>query len=659
MKPLFFLSFTSALLMAGCEKERSGGKGEGNLEPPDILSGQIFLINSGSETKKLSLVSIKVLNQEGVKLAQRLAEETFVNMVAGDSNASWPDFYEKWATSCFERIFESASTAEIKSDADGRFLFSSTSDEILILADSTKYYGARWMNVYDLKALSPSGIMLTNENEMLAGTSDAFLDVWKWKARFEHMKLNISSQKRNQALAKEIKRFRELQDDYPGLKTFESFADYAVRKRTQFPFLQEGQTIKDYLEKKKLIDRQRKPQPTVKQAFRPKAVSDIAAPDFNEIDVKELALVVDVPPSHIGRVFFRNDAMKSALAGMNNLPKTMQSRCDPKKRVARLRAGGGKDFTETAIIRGLNWLKKTQAADGSWGGSAKGEDGKMVANDRYAMTGMALLCFLGHCELHNSSKFGSVVQKAINFLTSIPPEKMALGNQGCYAHPIRTFALCEAFTMTKIKKLELYAKRASEHVVKGQNENGGWAYGYGKGSGAHVDLSVTGWNIQALKAASLTGIYIDGLDEAMDKAVEYTKKCQDAAGKFAYRIGSGGKPSLTGTGVLCLQIWKNAKSQEAQKGLEWIIANQATEWKDVNVYEWYYHAQACFQATGVSGGQKYWRAWNKNFQQIVCSAQESDGHWPHGAHFHGDSDIFRTTLTILMLEVYYSYMPTG
>ena len=124
---------------------------------------------------------------------------------------------------------------------------------------------------------------------------------------------------------------------------------------------------------------------------------------------------------------------------------------------------------------------------------------------------------------------------------------------------------------------------------------------------------------------------------------------------------SGGKPSLTGTGVLCLQIWKNAKSQEAQKGLEWIIANQATEWKGVNVYEWYYHAQACFQATGVSGGQRNTgEHGTKTSSKSYAAAQESDGHWPHGAHYHGDSDMSTdTTMTILMLEVYYRYMPTG
>ena len=203
----------------------------------------------------------------------------------------------------------------------------------------------------------------------------------------------------------------------------------------------------------------------------------------------------------------------------------------------------------------------------------KDDTGKPVAGQkaspiyRDAMTGMALLAYLGHCELQDSPTFGPTVQKGIDFLTSTPPDKpLGAGNYGSYSHPIRTYALCEAYTMTKIPKLKEYAKRASEVIIKGQNESGGWAYGYGKGPVAHTDLSVTGWNIQALKAAALTGISIDGLDASMDKAAAYTKRCQDKTGKFAYKEGSGGKPSLTGTGVLCLQIWKNANSKEAQLG---------------------------------------------------------------------------------------------
>ena len=409
----------------------------------------------------------------------------------------------------------------------------------------------------------------------------------------------------------------------------------------------------------KLMQRQKKAQPKAQQTFRTTAISDITLPDMNELDVKDLAPVVEAAAPSMSDAGMNNDAMKSALKGIGlSLPKTMQQRCDPKKRIERLRSGGGKDMTEGAIMRGLNWLKTVQDEDGGWGNKDKDDQGNPKKTDRNAMTAMALLAYLGHCELQDSPTFGPTVQKGIDFLTSTPPDGPVQGGAGSYSHPIRTYALCEAYTMTKIPKLKEYAKRAAEVVVKGQNESGGWAYGYGKGPVAHTDLSVTGWNIQALKAAALTGISIDGLDASMDKAVAYTKRCQDATGKFAYKEGSGGKPSLTGTGVLCLQIWKNASSKEAQLGLDWIIANQKQEWKQIDVYEWYYHAQACFQATGVSGGSKYWRAWNKNFQQIVCGAQASDGHWPHGKHFHGDTDIYRTTMTILMLEVYYRYMPS-
>ena len=98
-------------------------------------------------------------------------------------------------------------------------------------------------------------------------------------------------------------------------------------------------------------------------------------------------------------------------------------------------------------------------------------------------------------ELQDSPTFGPTVQKAIDFITSTPPEPETIGQKGSYSHPIRTYALCEAFTMTKIPKLKEYAKQTAEIVVKGQNESGGWAYGYGKGPVAHTDLSVTGLEI--------------------------------------------------------------------------------------------------------------------------------------------------------------------
>ena len=196
--------------------------------------------------------------------------------------------------------------------------------------------------------------------------------------------------------------------------------------------------------------------------------------------------------------------------------------------IERLRSGGGKDITEEAIMRGLNWLKTLRMRT-VVENKDKDDSGNLVRNAsqnyRNAMSGMALLAYLGHCELQDSPTFGPTVQKGIDFLTSTPPDEVVHnGNKGVLCPSIRTYALCEAYTMTKIPKLKEYAKRAAEVIIKGQNESGGWAYGYGKGPVAHTDLSVTGWNIQALKAAALTGISIDGLDASMDKATAYTAR---------------------------------------------------------------------------------------------------------------------------------------
>ena len=420
-------------------------------------------------------------------------------------------------------------------------------------------------------------------------------------------------------------------------------------------FVDAGETApaqpKEKQKQVKLKQRQKnQAQPTVKNTFKTTQISEIVMPELNDLDVTDIPTIVSTSAPAVGSVGSTGDATNALKSLGLSLPKPMQNRCDPNTRISRLVAGGGDRNTESAIIRGLDWLKKEQAKDGSWSDGGKYKS---------SMTAMALLCYLGHCELTDSKKYGSTVNGAISFLTSMPAKPKSMGRPIEYSHPIRTYALCEAYTMTKIKKLESYARETAEVVVNGQHGSGGWAYGYLKGPTAHVDLSISGWNIQALKAAALTDLSVSGLDSAMDKAIGYVKRCQDGTGKFAYKEKSRGKPSLTGTGVLSLQIWKNAKSKEAFKGLDWIVNNIAKDWASVNVYEWYYHAQACFQANGVSGGTKYWREWNGNFQKVVLPAQASDGHWPEGTHYHGDSDIYRTTMSILMLEVYYRYAPMG
>ena len=68
-------------------------------------------------------------------------------------------------------------------------------------------------------------------------------------------------------------------------------------------------------------------------------------------------------------------------------------------------AGCGDVATESAVMKALRWLKKTQKPNGSW-------DGNPIAN-----TGLAILAYLAHGEVPSGSReFGPAVQRALDSL---------------------------------------------------------------------------------------------------------------------------------------------------------------------------------------------------------------------------------------------------
>lgn len=63
-----------------------------------------------------------------------------------------------------------------------------------------------------------------------------------------------------------------------------------------------------------------------------------------------------------------------------------RDRCNLAERLQKLRENDGDERCERAVSSALEWLREKQSADGSWGRQHKG-----------AMTGLALLCYLGRC----------------------------------------------------------------------------------------------------------------------------------------------------------------------------------------------------------------------------------------------------------------------
>jgi hypothetical protein len=345
------------------------------------------------------------------------------------------------------------------------------------------------------------------------------------------------------------------------------------------------------------------------------------------------------------------------------LPRIVGDRCSPSARAAAMKAGGGNPKCEESIHKALAYLAKVQDGDGKWGNEHVS-----------AMTGLSLLAFLGHCEKPSSKEFGPVVRKAIDFLLGMGKNQngklsRADGNSWVYEHGIATYALGEAYIFTKEPAIAEVLTPAVARIVKGQGPDGGWMYGFNKA--VPSDTSVSGWQIQALKAAHLTGLELPGIDESMDKAMDNLMRVRGKKGGFGYRTPED-KWGLTGAAVLGLQIGKGQKGGAVREGLQYILEDEkAPEIRykggGANLYAWYYNTQACFQAGG-----SFWNKWNRAFQEEVLGAQNEDGSWPEtgstereaNMHYTGtgkseDAVVYRTSLCVLMLEVFYRYLATG
>jgi hypothetical protein len=231
------------------------------------------------------------------------------------------------------------------------------------------------------------------------------------------------------------------------------------------------------------------------------------------------------------------------------------------------------------------------------------------------------------------------------------------GNHQAYEHAIATYALAELYTMLRsngleIPRLKSVLKRSVQIIVESQKERGGWAY-----LGAEQeDMSVSGWNIQALKAAYNTNLGLAGVESSLDRAVgRYLPSIQGPRGAFRYRPSErDGKRTLTGAALLGMQIWGAMGSRHYNKGFEYLKTAYEDPFRENNYYAPYYNTQVFF----LHGGDE-WKAYNESFQGKLLDAQESDGSWPgKGSHGGSDKKILNTTWAILMLEVYYRYLPT-
>jgi hypothetical protein len=187
------------------------------------------------------------------------------------------------------------------------------------------------------------------------------------------------------------------------------------------------------------------------------------------------------------------------------------------------------------------------------------------------------------------------------------------------------------------------------------------------------DLSLTGWQIMALRSARLGGAPVP--TTAVENAMNFVRRNYRDDQSHGLPKGIGGfvytnshyipyrstvvevvnkQPSvgMTGVGLLCLELAGSHNSEQSHKAGNFIL--KMSTGKDLideprfREYAIYYCAQGMFQLGG-----RYWDEFGERMYQYLLRTQDSNGAWS----IDGMGEVYPTAMYVLALGVSYRQLP--
>ena len=308
-----------------------------------------------------------------------------------------------------------------------------------------------------------------------------------------------------------------------------------------------------------------------------------------------------------------------------------------------------KDRLEESVDRGLAFLALSQEKDGAW--QAQG-------SKHPAATSLAVMAFLSAGHVPGEGPYQANVEKGIRWVLQQQQPNGILAAPGweeMYQHGISTLVLAEAVAMTDAKtareikpKLELAVKR----ILQGQRtENnaykGGWRY---RLDSTDADMSITGWQIMALRAAKNIGCDVPA--DRIDSAMNYVRACHDPQlGGFGYMQGSAPSAACTAIGILSLELagQDQRHSRPALQGGSYLLKHPIKYDDPHFFYAAYYGSQAMFQL-----GNNYWNIYRPRLHKTLLDQQQRNGGWINN---DGVGVSYNTAMAVLALTVEYRFLP--
>jgi RNA polymerase sigma factor (sigma-70 family) len=300
---------------------------------------------------------------------------------------------------------------------------------------------------------------------------------------------------------------------------------------------------------------------------------------------------------------------------------------------------------EKALADGLHWLARQQAPAGHW------PLRDTASPNPVAGTAFGLLPLLAVGETHKQTgplhPYARNLERGLAFLVKAQQQDGQFGG-GMYAQALATWALCQAYGLTKDDQLKQPAQRAVDYLVQAQHAGGGWRYAPRQPG----DTSVSSWVILALKRGEAAGLRVPA--ETFQRATAYLDAAANPDGSYGYVPRAGhGTPSMTAAALLCrLHLGWTPRHAAVGKGVA-VLQRSPPGAGAVNLYYYHYATRVLATAGGTA-----WRAWEPKMRKLLLDRQEGGraapaerGSWPAAGDAYGQAGgrIMTTALSLLTL----------
>ena len=325
---------------------------------------------------------------------------------------------------------------------------------------------------------------------------------------------------------------------------------------------------------------------------------------------------------------------------------------------------------DDAIEKSIQYLLTAQEQDGAFRQKPR------ERRNEAAMTSLAMLAFsaAGHQPVDPTEE-GKALLKALEFMLEEERQEDdgyfgKRDGSRMYGHGIVTLMLAEMLGMavddeqdelirTKCRKAVELILRAQKLSKPAPKQKGGWRY---NPDSRDSDISVTVWQVMALRAAQNAGIHVPKW--AIDDAIDYLKAChkdesshdkgrQQKMSGCAYQPGHGPKFSTAAAGMLAFQVCGGYELPEVRAAADGFKKELIKPNNDYLYYGLYYYAQGMYQRGG-----EYEEVAASVLEREMMPQQDRDGSWrAKGGQETQAGRIYTTSLAVMTLAVNYHYLP--